>query len=446
MSRAVSVVACRRFVRLRLLRLAHLRAIIAAIGARTHTEVAEEVEAALCSAVRRRLGAVQEEVVSVEVFQRHTVPIDEYAVRIAMNSRAEERAEIVEFHIHAEAERAVMIGAIVVLMVEEVVHPCVDGEVLADVLLDEQVPNAETLFTVLAALADVVARAILFKQVVCLDGVAVEHPAEEAAPERRTPAVCIVLVVDTDIEFMRRAIEQAVRQIIIARIDCVQVGIAELCTPVLVELVLDLCLDPRELCLADVAEAVDAVGDVAETLAVEVEVHELTREVVGHIVRDLVVEHTDLAVGMFVLSLESEIDVERFLGLQIRIADPVPAEMICARAAVHLPVVEQLAEPRLAVARADVRLEPAVFRKHVCHAEVKRCVRPEAVAVVDAQDGREDGLRRDLPAVLYIGVGLCEICFADQQLVFALLEHLSVIFPVECDVFVLFVGGIRSVV
>ena len=221
-----------------------------------------------------------------------------------MNPRAEERAEVVEFHIHAEAERAVMIGAIVVLMVEEVVHPCVDSEVLADVLLDEEIPNAEALFAVLAALANVVARAVLFKQIVCLNGVAVEHPAEEAAPERRTPAVCIVLVVDADIEFMRRAVEQTVRQIIIARVDGMQVGIAELCAPVLAELVLNLCLDPCELCLADVAEAVDAVGDVAETLAVEVEVHKLSCEVVGHIVRDLVVEDADLAVRLIVLSFE----------------------------------------------------------------------------------------------------------------------------------------------
>ena len=120
--------------------------------------------------------------------------------------------------------------------------------------------------------------------------------------------------------------------------------------------------------------------------------------------------------------------------------------MICARAAVHLPVVEQLAESRLAVARADIRLEAAVRRERMRHTEIECRVRAEAVAVVDAQDGGEDGLRRDLPAVLYIGVGLCEICLADQQLVFALLEHLPVIFPVECDVFVLFVDGIRSVV
>ena len=282
--RAVSVVACRICIRLRFLRLAHLRAVVAAIGARPHTVVAEEVEAALCPAVRCRLGAAQEEVVSVEVFQRHAIPVDQYAVRVAVNARVKERAELIELHIHAEAEHAVVIGTVIVLMVKEIVDSCIDGEVLADILLDEEVPDAEALFTVFAALADVVARAVLFKQIVRLDRVAVEHAAEEAAPERRAPAVRLILVVDADIEFMRRAVEQTARQIIVARIDRVQVGIAELCAPVLVKLVLNLCLNPRELCLADVAEAVDAVGHVAEAPPMEVEVHELTCEVVGHIV------------------------------------------------------------------------------------------------------------------------------------------------------------------
>ena len=201
-----------------------------------------------------------------------------------MNARVKERAELIELHIHAEAEHAVVIGTVIVLMVKEIVDSCIDGEVLADILLDEEVPDAEALFTVFAALADVVARAVLFKQIVRLDRVAVEHAAEEAAPERRAPAVRLILVVDTDIEFMRRAIEQTARQIIVARIDRVQIGIAKLCAPVLVKLVLNLCLNPRELCLADVAEAVDAVGHVAEAPPMEVEVHELTCEVVGHIV------------------------------------------------------------------------------------------------------------------------------------------------------------------
>ena len=73
---------------------------------------------------------------------------------------------------------------------------------------------------------------------------------------------------------------------------------------------LHLGFDPCELRLANVAEAVDAIGNIAEALAVEVEVHKLTREVVRHIVRNLVVEYADFAVRLIVLSFEREIDVE----------------------------------------------------------------------------------------------------------------------------------------
>ena len=113
--------------------------------------------------------------------------------------------------------------------------------------------------------------------------------------------------------------------------------------------------------------------------------------------------------------------------------------MICACAAVHLPVVEQLAKPRLAVARADVRLEAAMRRERMRHTKIECRVRAEAVAVVEAQDGCEDGLRRHLPAVLHIGVGLCEICFADEQLILTFLKGLPVVLPVEFDVLILLV-------
>ena len=113
--------------------------------------------------------------------------------------------------------------------------------------------------------------------------------------------------------------------------------------------------------------------------------------------------------------------------------------MICARAAVHLPVVEQLAESRLAVARADVRLEAAMRCKRMRHTEIECRVRTEAVAVVEAKDRREDGLRRDLPAILHIGVGLCEIRLADEQLILTFLKGLPVVLPIEFDVLILLV-------
>ena len=160
-SRTVSVVACRRFVRLCLLRLAHLRAIVATMGARAHPIVAEEVEAALRPVVRCRCGAAQEEALAVEILERHTVLIDKHTIFVSMNACTEERAELIELHIHAKAEHAVVVSAVVVLMAEEIIDSRVDGEVLANVLLDEEVPDAEALFAILAALTDIVAVLVL---------------------------------------------------------------------------------------------------------------------------------------------------------------------------------------------------------------------------------------------------------------------------------------------
>ena len=72
----------------------------------------------------------------------------------------------------------------------------------------------------------------------------------------------------------------------------------------LVELMLHLRLDARDLRLADVPKAVDAVWGAAVAPTLEVEVDELPREVVRHVVRDLVVEDADLRIGLFILALK----------------------------------------------------------------------------------------------------------------------------------------------
>jgi hypothetical protein len=64
----------------------------------------------------------------------------------------------------------------------------------------------------------------------------------------------------------------------------------------------------------------------------------------------------------------------------------------------------------------------------------------EAVAVIEPHDGREDGLRRELPCVLDIEIGLFEIRFADEETVPALVKALSIVLPVPLDVFILLVG------
>ena len=289
---------------LRLLRLAHLRTVVAAVTVHAQAVVAEDVEAALFPAVRRNGGAGEEPVRTVDIPERHAFRIDEQACFISRIARAEDRAEVVELRVHAEAERAVVIGAVIVLMIEEVVDARIDGEVLRDVLLDEQVPNTEALLAVFAAHALVVAVDVFFKEIVRLHGIAVEHAAVVAAPEGGADAVRLVLVVHAEVKLVHGTVEQAARQIGVARVDGAQPCVAELRAPVLVELMLHLRLDARDLRLADVPKAVDAVWGAAVAPTLEVEVDELPREVVRHVVRDLVVEDADLRIGLFILALK----------------------------------------------------------------------------------------------------------------------------------------------
>ena len=67
-------------------------------------------------------------------------------------------------------------------------------------------------------------------------------------------------------------------------------------------------------------------------------------------------------------------------------------------------------------------------------------MRAETVAPVEPHDGREDGLRRELPCVLDIEIGLFEIRLADEETVPALVKALSIVLPVPLDVFILLVG------
>ena len=59
---------------------------------------------------------------------------------------------------------------------------------------------------------------------------------------------------------MLRAVKESVRHVRIALVDGVEVGVTELRRPMFIKAVVDLGFDARDLCLADVLEAVDHIG------------------------------------------------------------------------------------------------------------------------------------------------------------------------------------------
>ena len=283
-------------------------------------------------------------------------------------------------------------------MVEDVVYADVDHGIFTELFLHHEVPDTEALFLVLLVLCD---RRILFHRVVVCTvrkRIAVEHTDIVVAPELREPACLLVLVGDADVHLMCRAVEQAIRHERVALVECVEIGVAEPCVPVRPDLLPHLCLKTRDLRTSDVLEAVDHIrrthplGSGAELRG---KVHIFPGEVDAHIVSDAVVEDARARIGVLRLALDAHVEIDRFLGPQIGIAFPPPAHACNTdtdrAAAVHLPVVPQLAHARLCIARADVRLEAEmrITSDVVRHTNAAGDVRAEEVAVIDAQDGEE---------------------------------------------------------
>ena len=164
---------------------------------------------------------------------------------------------------------------------------------------------------------------------------------------------------------------------------------------------LDLCLKPCDFCAPDVLEAVDHIRRThpfCRALQLWGEVHVTAREIDGHIVADAVVENTDTRIGVLCLPLDTHVDVDGFLWLQIRVALPPPSHACCSDTdggtGIHLPVVPELAHAGFCIARADVRLEAGVgaAAQVVRHANAAGDVRAEEIAVIDTQDGEEEGV------------------------------------------------------
>ena len=116
---------------------------------------------------------------------------------------------------------------------------------------------------------------------------------------------------------MRRAVEQAIRHERVALVDGVEVGIAETGVPVRTDLLPYFRLKSRDLCSADVLEAVDHIGrthPLGSGAELRRKVHVFAREVDAHIVTDAVVEDANTRIGILRLALDAHVEIDGLLG------------------------------------------------------------------------------------------------------------------------------------
>ena len=158
-------------------------------------------------------------------------------------------------------------------------------------------------------------------------------------------------------------------------------------------------LQSRDLRPTNILEAVDHIRR-QEPSAISgnfrMEVHQIASKVGRHIVPNAIVERiqTEAILAVLALPLQTDVEIDGLLRLQIGIADPIVAETCTLkphrRTRIHLPIIVQLAHTRLRITRAEIRLKATVrFAADVVRQpEVKRRVRAEKIAVVNAQDWR----------------------------------------------------------
>ena len=341
-----------------------------------------------------------------------------------------------EGEVGTETIDACLCRAIIVTMVEDVIDADVRHRVLAELLLEHEIPDAEGLALVapgsrgcILVLEDVASPHIAVHLHVvrtARNRVAVEHVDIIVPPKGRTKAAGRILIIDADINLMLGLIKKLTRHIRIALVNCMEVSVAEFSRPMLVELLLHFQFQTCDLRLADIFEAVEHIGGVTEFFRgfkIRMEVDIIARVVSGHVVTNRVVEEVRPHRGLLCLSFDTDVEVNGLLGLQVRIASPIPTKactiLVDGAASVHLPVVVQLAHARLGVARTDVGLEAkvGVAIDVVRNAEVCRHMRAEKAAVVETYDGREDGVVIHHPCITDGDVIFIDGCLADNDLI-----------------------------
>ena len=144
-----------------------------------------------------------------------------------------------------------------------------------------------------------------------------------------------------------------------------------------------------------------------------------------YVVADRVAEEVHPHGGPLRLALDADVEVEGLLGLQVRVARPVPAEtrtvLIDGAAAVHFPVVVEFAHARLCIARAEVRLEAQMgiaLDDVAREAEIRCHMCAEEAAVVETQDGGENRIIVHHPRIADHEMILVDCRLTDNDLIF----------------------------
>ena len=228
---------------------------------------------------------------------------------------------------------------------------------------------------------------------------------------------------------MLRLVQQLPRHIGVALVDGMEIRIAQLTGPMIIEAMLHLRLQPRDLGFADILEAVDHIGrnhPLPLIAYAGIEIHQIACEIGRHIVPDAVVKKVQPRHRRSRFPLYAYIKVKGFFRPQPRIAGPVIAQLAQIKAdghaGVHFPVVVELAHARFRIARADIGLEPPARLppQHMGHAQVEGQRRAEQAAVIEAQYGRQRRVLIELPRILYEEMLLFYFGFTDSLPVFPL--------------------------
>ena len=143
-----------------------------------------------------------------------------------------------ELEVDAETVDSCLLCAVIITMVEDVVDANIRHCILAELLLQHEVPDAECLALVtlcachsILVLEDVpTLHVTVHRHVVCVacDRVAVEHVNVVVSPQGCTETARGILVVNADINLVLRLVEKLARHVRVTFVDRLEIGVAEL--------------------------------------------------------------------------------------------------------------------------------------------------------------------------------------------------------------------------
>lgn len=267
-----------------------------------------------------------------------------------------------ERHAYAAAPDTAIVGKGIALLVEDVVDAEVGAELVAEFLRHNEVHETKGGILINGSPTD---------------RLRISIPGDPVLPERCVPAVPRVIVAELQACPVAGASGQARVCLIV---PCVEIGVETAQGKAAAEILLCLELDALNRCIFNIV-----VRPSHESGRRKSRDNGHDRIDVDEILH-LVVEIGEFAEGLAAFSLDSDIKVECFFGLQIGISNNVDIDLSSRR---MTPVKVQLARGRCAVGGADVRLEAQALVDLVSCAEFAGHLAAEYVVVVPA-DGRDD--------------------------------------------------------